>query len=320
MQSRPYLFQLKHFSLCIVDEASQILEPNVIGLLASPQVGKFILIGDHKQLPAVVQQPDDIPDLSPCRLSLFERLLRVEQKAGRTAFTAILQRQGRMHPDIAAFPNEMFYAEEHLQPVPLPHQEEEQLDYPQPSKDQVDDLLKQHRVIFFPSDPSISSISSFSSSTRNTSSTSSITTSDKVNPTEAHIVADLLRRIYHQYGAERFDAARTVGVIVPYRNQIAMIRREIEKLDIPALLEISIDTVERYQGSQRDVIIYSFTIQHPYQLDFLTANCFESNGKVVDRKLNVAMTRARKQLLMTGNTQILSLNPLFKELINRFTK
>ena len=305
MQSRPFLFQLKHFSLCIVDEASQILEPNVIGLLASPQIDKFILVGDHKQLPAVVQQPDDVPALSSCRQSLFERLLRIEREAGRTAFTAILQRQGRMHPDIAAFPNEMFYAEEQLLPVPLPHQEEPQLDYQQPSADALDDLLKQQRVIFLASDTISSGLTS---------------PSDKVNPTEAKIVADLLCRLYRQYGADRFDSAHSVGVIVPYRNQIAMIRREIEALGIPALMDISIDTVERYQGSQRDVIIYSFTIQHPYQLDFLTANCFESEGKVIDRKLNVAMTRARKQLLMTGNVAVLSQNPLFAELIRRYNK
>ena len=305
MQSRPFLFQLKHFSLCIVDEASQILEPNVIGLLASPQIDKFILVGDHKQLPAVVQQPDDVPELSSCRQSLFERLLRVEREAGRTAFTAILQRQGRMHPDIAAFPNEMFYAEEQLLPVPLPHQEEPQLDYQQPSADALDDLLKQQRVIFLASDTIASGITS---------------PSDKVNPSEAKMVAGLLRRLYRQYGADRFDSAHSVGVIVPYRNQIAMIRREIEVLGIPALMDISIDTVERYQGSQRDVIIYSFTIQHPYQLDFLTANCFESEGKVIDRKLNVAMTRARKQLLMTGNVAVLSQNPLFAELIRRYNK
>ena len=305
MQSRPFLFQLKHFSLCIVDEASQILEPNVIGLLASPQIDKFILVGDHKQLPAVVQQPDDVPALSSCRQSLFERLLRVEREAGRTAFTAILQRQGRMHPDIAAFPNEMFYAEEQLLPVPLPHQEEPQLDYQQPSADALDDLLKQQRVIFLASDTGSSGITS---------------PSDKVNPSEAKMVAGLLCRLYRQYGADRFDSAHSVGVIVPYRNQIAMIRREIEVLGIPALMDISIDTVERYQGSQRDVIIYSFTIQHPYQLDFLTANCFESEGKVIDRKLNVAMTRARKQLLMTGNVAVLSQNPLFVELIRRYNK
>ena len=305
MLSRPYLFQLKHFSLCIVDEASQILEPNIIGLLASPQIDRFILIGDHKQLPAVIQQPDDDPRLSSCRLSLFERLLRVERESGRTAFTAILQRQGRMHPDIAVFPNEMFYGREQLQPVPCPHQEEQQLDYPQPSKDELDDLLKQRRVIFFPS------------STAPSLAGGEASFSDKVNPHEAHIVADLLQRIYRQYG-ERFDTSRTVGVIVPYRNQIAMIRREIEALDIPTLLDVSIDTVERYQGSQRDVIIYSFTVKRPYQLDFLTANCFEEDGHVIDRKLNVAMTRARKQLLMTGEERVLCQNPLFAELIRRY--
>ena len=311
MLSRPYLFQLKHFSLCIVDEASQILEPNIIGLLSSPQIDRFILIGDHKQLPAVVQQPDDDPRLSACRLSLFERLLRVEREAGRTAFTAILQRQGRMHPDIAAFPNEMFYAKEQLQPVPCPHQEEQQLNYTQPSKDKLDDLLKQRRVIFFPSDTRTTR------DTRTISATSVTSISDKVNPYEAKMTADLLHRIYRQYG-KHFDAARTVGVIVPYRNQIAMIRREIEALDIPVLLDISIDTVERYQGSQRDVIIYCFTVRKPYQLDFLTANCFEEDDKTIDRKLNVAMTRARKQLLMTGEERVLCQNPLFAELCRRY--
>ena len=311
MLSRPYLFQLKHFSLCIVDEASQILEPNIIGLLSSPQIDRFILIGDHKQLPAVVQQPDDDPRLSACRLSLFERLLRVEREAGRTAFTAILQRQGRMHPDIAAFPNEMFYAKEQLQAVPCPHQEEQQLNYTQPSKDKLDDLLKQRRVIFFPSDTRTTR------DTRTTSATSVTSISDKVNPYEAKMTADLLHRIYRQYG-KHFDAARTVGVIVPYRNQIAMIRREIEALDIPVLLDISIDTVERYQGSQRDVIIYCFTVRKPYQLDFLTANCFEEDDKTIDRKLNVAMTRARKQLLMTGEERVLCQNPLFAELCRRY--
>ena len=60
---------------------------------------------------------------------------------------------------------------------------------------------------------------------------------------------------------------------------IAMIRKEIEKLGIPELEEISIDTVERYQGSQRDIILYSFTIQSRYQLDFLTANTFYEDGQ-----------------------------------------
>ena len=304
LQSRSFLLEMKHFSLCIVDEASQILEPNIIGLLASDSIDRFILIGDHKQLPAVVVQPDDAPSLHECRLSLFERLLRQEREAGREAFTAILRRQGRMHPDIAAFPNAFFYARECLQPVPLPHQEETELDYRQPSEDALDDLLKQHRVLFFP--------------INDQHSTFNVQHSDKVNPAEATMVADLLRRIYRQYG-ERFDATKTVGVIVPYRNQIAMIRREIARLGLPQLLDISIDTVERYQGSQRDVIIYSFTIRRPYQLDFLTANCFVEDGITIDRKLNVAMTRARKQLIMTGNAPLLRQNNIFSELIARYS-
>ena len=304
LQARPFLFQLKHFSLCIVDEASQILAPNILGILLSDAVERFILIGDHKQLPAVVQQPDDEPRLRECRQSLFEWLLHVEEKANRTDFVGLLRYQGRMHPDIAAFPNEFFYRREQLLPVPCPHQLEEQLDYQEPSEDALDEQLKQHRVLFIPSDTSQTGVNSLS---------------DKVSEEEAHIVADLLHRIYRQYGEKRFEPYHTVGVIVPYRNQIAMIRREIARLGIPALEKISIDTVERYQGSQRDVIIYSFTVQRPYQLDFLTANSFMEDGCTIDRKLNVAMTRARKQLLMTGKAEILRRNEIFAKLISRYS-
>ena len=305
IQNRSYIFDLKHFDVAIVDEASQILEPNIVGLLTKPD--KFILIGDYKQLPAVVQQDDnqsvvDDPELQAiglqdCRNSLFERLIRIEKMNSRNDFIGVLNRQGRMHPEIAQFPNEEFYFDEHLQPVPLPHQEADKLDYTQPSEDDIDDLLKAHRMLFFPSAdcrrPDIS---------------------DKVNTSEAYIVAQLLRRIHRFYG-NKFNASKTVGVIVPYRNQIAMIRKEIETLHIPELLDVSIDTVERYQGSQRDVIIYSFTIQNLYQLDFLTSNCFEENGRIIDRKLNVAITRARKQMLITGNESVLKNNQLFKKLI-----
>jgi len=298
LQSRPFIFQLKHFSLCVVDEASQILEPNIIGLLASRAVGRFVLIGDYKQLPAVVQQPGTYE-------SLFERLIRWERSQGRRQFMGTLRKQGRMHPEVAAFANEMFYKEERLEPVPCEHQTDTSLHYDEPSEDELDDLLKTRRVMFLDCGQPVLS-------------TTQPPTSDKVNAAEARIVADWLRRIYRQYGADRFDSNKTVGVIVPYRNQIGMIRREIEQLGIPALQQVSVDTVERYQGSQRDVIIYSFTVQHRYQLDFLTANCFEENGRIIDRKLNVALTRARKQLLITGCAAVLQHNPLFAEFIRRY--
>jgi DNA helicase len=314
MNSNAALFNIKHFDLAIIDEASQILEPNIIGLLTVRHaerraIERFILIGDHKQLPAVVQQQDTLEaeetnnslkdiHLLSCANSLFERLILTERAAGRTDFIGTLHKQGRMHPDIADFANRKFYACEQLECVPLAHQLEQTLNYNEASEDETDDVLKAHRMIFIPSKPC-----------------RQLNISEKVNTEEARIITDLLRRLYRQIG-NNFDPQKSVGVIVPYRNQIAMIRKEIEKLGIPELEEISIDTVERYQGSQRDIILYSFTIQSRYQLDFLTANTFYEDGQPIDRKLNVAITRARKQLILTGNEQTLRQNQLFAELID----
>ena len=91
------------------------------------------------------------------------------------------------------------------------------------------------------------------------------------------------------------------------------------RLGLSQLEDISIDTVERYQGSQRDVIIYTTGVQNRAELDFLTSNCFEENGDTVDRKLNVAMTRARKQLIMIGNAPLLRQNAIFSDLIARYS-
>lgn len=313
LASHPFIFNIKHFDIAIIDEASQILEPNIIGILSAHINGtqcidKFILIGDHKQLPAVVQQDQEEAainepilkniQLDSCANSLFERLIRTERAAGRTDFIGTLRKQGRMHPDIAAFPNEKFYFREQLECVPLKHQTEENLSYNAPSEDAMDDFLKVHRMIFIPSKfckkPAVS---------------------EKVNTDEAKIVSDIIRRLHRQM-RESFNPQKSIGVIVPYRNQIAMIRKELEKLNIPELEQISIDTVERYQGSQRDVIIYSFTIQSHFQLEFLTTNTFIEDGKEIDRKLNVAITRARKQLILTGNEPTLRQNRLFAELID----
>lgn len=314
MNSRSALFNIKHFDLVIIDEASQILEPNIVGILTARQeegraIDRFILVGDHKQLPAVVQQQGSLEmegsdkrldsiHLSSCANSLFERLILTERAAGRTDFIGTLHKQGRMHPDIADFANRKFYAKEQLECVPLAHQLETELSYNEESEDALDNMLKAHRMIFIPSMPC-----------------KQLNISEKVNTDEARIIADLLRRLFRQMN-KNFDPQKSVGVIVPYRNQIAMIRKEIERLEIPALEGISIDTVERYQGSQRDVILYSFTIQSRYQLDFLTANTFYEEEQPIDRKLNVAITRARKQLILTGNESTLRQNQLFAELID----
>ena len=131
------------------------------------------------------------------------------------------------------------------------------------------------------------------------------------------MVVDVLRRL-RSYYADRFDPSRTVGVIVPYRSQIALIRQQLTTADA-ALADLSVDTVERYQGSQRDVIIYSFAVSRRFQLGFLTANTFFEDGHPIDRKLNVALTRARRQMIMVGNPLILRHSPLFSQLISQYS-
>ena len=126
------------------------------------------------------------------------------------------------------------------------------------------------------------------------------------------MIAAMVVRIYEIEKGNSFDVNTTVGVIVPYRNQIATVRKAIDKYGIGILHDITIDTVERYQGSQRKYIIYGFTIQKYYQLNFLTNNVFEDfDGSLIDRKLNVAMTRAEEHLIMVGNPELLSNNFIF---------
>ena len=309
INNRLNLFTLKHFQLAIIDEASQILEPDLIGILSARHqqhnaIDKFVLVGDYKQLPAIAQQSAEeaaVTDLllrniglEDCRNSLFERLYKSSPDTCRS----ILHKQGRMHPAIAEFPNQTFYYREQLESVPLPHQlEETPYETDLTPQDTIDQLLLERRMVFIPAEAP-----------------DHLTCSDKTNPNEARIVATLLGHIY-RLTESRFDPNRTVGVIVPYRNQIAMIRKEIARLQLPALQDISIDTVERYQGSQRDIIIYSFTIQNFSQLNFLTANTFQEGNFLIDRKLNVALTRARKQLLLTGNPHILGANITFYKLM-----
>ena len=139
--------------------------------------------------------------------------------------------------------------------------------------------------------------------------------SDKVNVPEAKAIADAVEavRMLREANGMEFSAERTVGVIVPYRNQIAVVRDELAKrhYDYDG---ITIDTVERYQGSERDVIIYGFTVSRHTQLDFLTSNTFVEDGVTIDRKLNVALTRAREQNVIVCNRQLVSSDPLFASL------
>ena len=318
LSAKADLFRLKSFDVAIVDEATQILEPQLLGLLCrrSPSggdaIGKFILIGDHKQLPAVVLQSaeqsevcsEDLRAIGLYNLkdSLFERLYRrlqeeVKDNPRLSVSYDMLCRQGRMNPGVALFSNRAFY-EGKLQPVGLPHQSGDIALATEMIGTSFADILTR-RIAFLPSQPEAASAASY-----------------KQNRSEARMVASLSEAIYRQYTAtEGFDPQYTLGIITPYRSQIALIKSELQHTDIPALMQLTVDTVERYQGSERDVIIYSFCVNRLQQLRFLACTT-EERGVVIDRKLNVALTRARKQLFLTGVPELLQENEIYRKLLS----
>lgn len=315
------LFALKHFDTALVDEASQVLEPQLLPLLCavtpptvpnltaqSCAIDRFVLIGDHKQLPAVVLQPaeqTEVTDerlraigLTNCRNSLFERLHTLQDILGTQGIVAMLHRQGRMHPDLSAFVNRHYYGNR-LDVVPLPHQTALPDFAAFGGADEWLRYVAVTRMGFLPV------------------ASTPFADNNKANRAEARVVARLVQAIHSlcRESGTPFRAAERIGIIVPFRGQISMVRKELAALLLPETEAITIDTVERYQGSQRDIILFSTTVSQPYQLDILSAPVL-TDGVAVDRKLNVALTRARKQFFLTGDPDLLRRSPAYAALLD----
>lgn len=291
-QQKPELHTNLHFTTAIIDEASQLLEPQIIGILG--EVDKFVLIGDEKQLPAVVTQNDPTTDdnvipaqsehlhsigIRNLACSMFERLLENCQRNGWTHAYGMLKDQGRMHADILAFPNKQYYngnlqtlADWQHEPLTIEH-----------------DVFGKSRVVF---------INTNAESRRN------------VNLNEADIVVDLILAAYKLFEAD--FGHDTMGVITPYRAQIAEIRSRLLAKSERLYNMVSVDTVERYQGSERQIIIISMAVNNVYQLKNL--HVLNDDG-TVDKKLNVALTRARKHLVVVGCSAILRQSPIYNALL-----
>lgn len=300
------LLQLKSFHTVIIDEASQILEPMLVGLL--PHFQRFILIGDHKQLPAVVTQDpasslvrDEAlkkTGLNNLRNSLFERLFkRCKAKNWDWAY-AQLRHQGRMHHHIMEFPNEHFY-EKTLQILPEGIGVRDRqlqatfLTIPQ-TEDVLLNRLGTERMIFLPTPVDES------------------TPLQKTNQYEAELVGKLVALFGDLFAREGTDLGKDrIGVITPYRAQIAQIRHALEARGLNPD-QITIDTVERYQGGARDIILISLCTNSSRQLELLSTLSDEG----VDRKLNVALTRAREQIIVMGNKELLSRHEVYRNLLN----
>ncbi|NML64330.1 AAA family ATPase [Hymenobacter sp. RP-2-7] len=306
---KPELFLLKNFDLAVVDEASQVLEGPMLALLA--KVPKFILIGDHRQLPAVVAQEPEASavaapvaellqrelGLSNLRNSYFERLFKLAEVHWPHAH-GTLANHYRMHANLAALVNDDFYQGLLRFPLAWQHEPLGRPQWPAPA-DAWQQRLLTERLIFAP--------------TRRQPDDASM----KESSEEAELAARAAAYVAQGYGAA-FDPEKTLGIIASYRNQAARIRARLaqlaQALGLPQLLSISVDTVERYQGSQREVIIVSFCCHHEHQLELMVSP--DETGQV-DRKLNVALTRARQQLILLGNEEVLRRAPHHAALLRR---
>lgn len=306
----------------IVDEATQILEYELAAVLSKTQ--RWILIGDENQLPAVVLQKDksNKSDLSfdckyvnynQCPLSdggdkcsnnvngkcismdilkqihlddfsepLFTRLKKNAINKGWDECFCMLKYHHRMHEDIATYVNELFYDKKLISatqrqkaPLPKTFYLPANIDHGREHTD---------RVMFISTPIDIDTISS------------------PTNKYEAQIVVELINSLKEQF------ANYSIGVITPYRSQIALIKSMLNL----SSNDITIDTVERYQGSERDIIIYSFAINNMEYLELSQSMNAENS---VDRKLNVSLTRARELLFLVGNVDILSTHPFINHII-----
>lgn len=283
MYSSSEIWEFGAFTTVIVDEASQILEPALLGITS--RVPRSILVGDHCQLPPVITlDPASIQPtnqqlralgLTSLDRSAFERLIACAEQQHDDASVAMLTQQGRMHADIMRVVSDAVY-DGNLQTL-LPWQLS-------PEATPWADVLP-HRTVFVP-----------------------IVGEDQAAAEAAYIVH--LATLLHQRCEEQ-QCAFDLGIITPFRVQNARIR---EQLPDHLRAIITVDTVERFQGSERDIIIYGTAVSATSELSSIESQLLV-HGKSIDRKLNVAITRARQQLVLVGNEYILTTSPAYRDVV-----
>jgi DNA replication ATP-dependent helicase Dna2 len=252
------------FDVAVVDEAGQLTEPGT--LAAATLADRFVLVGDHHQLPPVVRAEESgdgsVADLSR---SLFERMVETYPDASVT-----LDRQYRMAQRIQAFASREFYGGQ-LRPASGEIAAQQVGDLPDVDPAALPAHLR-GRVAFVDPDGRAEG---------------------NTNPAEADAVAETVRS-YLAAGVRPAD----VGVIAPYRAQVAEIAKRVPE-------GVAVDTVDRFQGSSREVIVVSFVATGS-----LDGPIFEDH-----RRVNVALTRAKKALVLVGDADALATDDTYRRMV-----
>jgi senataxin len=258
------------FETVIIDEASQSIE---LSTLIPLQMGctRLILVGDHKQLPATV-----FSKLAESHLysrSLFERL----HHSGYPM--CILKRQMRMHPAIAQFPSDLFYDGE-IETAPnimdiIPSQPWSESPIFGP-------------LVFYDIEAGKEQVSLQS----------------KVNEEEAMFVEYLITTLLRRYPQDSVNRiVKRTAVVSPYSEQVRLISERMRKLlgvtDLTKPCPIEVNTVDGFQGREKDIIIASTVRASEGSIGFLSDI----------RRMNVMLTRARTNMWIVGHRSTLAKDP-----------
>lgn len=277
------------FDALIIDEAAQAVEAStLIPLKFRPH--RVILVGDHRQLPATVLSKR-LVDVGYDR-SLFQRLVE------NGSPVRMLQTQYRMHPAISRFPSTYFYAGKLVQEPKLkdwrtrPYHAEK---YFEP-------------LVFVDVASGTQSQVSGSTSLRNMS--------------EVELIVLLVRGVITRF--PRVVWNKTIGVIAPYKQQVFELGTELVRLEkeLDVRLGIEVNTVDGFQGREKDIIIYSCVRTNPGGGGGRRRNK-KNQGRASndgafwadERRMNVAITRARASLWIIGSSQLLEQSPAWRALL-----
>lgn len=263
----------KKFKSLFFDEASQALEPLVwIPLL---KCERLILFGDHFQLPPVVKSME--AKAGGLDRSMLDRCIELDRS------TVLLNRQYRMNRVIMGFSNAWFYkgeltADESVSSQVLANESEHYLDKCLEFIDTAGCDFEEEQ------NPESLSYS---------------------NPGEGRVLYKHLQQLLESYSNLPYRAAIDIGVICPYKEQREWLMSHYEdyKPEQSQVREFSIKTIDGFQGEERDVIYISL----------VRSNEKQEIGFLADqRRMNVALTRARKKLVVIGDSSTIGNNPFYK--------